>query len=222
MVNLNNIYLGDCLNVMQNMSDNSVDCLLTDIPYDGVNRETNGLRNLDKGKADILEFDIVNYLEHLFRIVKGSFYLFCGFGQISPIHNFFKEKGLNTRLIIWEKSNPSPMNGETTWLSGVEPCVFCKKPNATFNLHCANTVIKEKIAEPTGHPTPKPINLMRKLVLASSNENDIIFDPFMGGGTTCVAAIKEKRRYIGVEKDEQFFEIAKKRIEQELSQPTLF
>jgi site-specific DNA-methyltransferase (adenine-specific) len=62
------------------------------------------------------------------------------------------------------------------------------------------------------HPTQKPIELMDLLVKLCSNENEIIFDPFGGSGTTCVSALKEKRNYIGCEIDKEYFEIATKRI----------
>ena len=212
----------DCLKGMKELKDNSIDLVLTDIPYDGVNRESNGLRNLDKGKADVITFNLREMLSELYRVCKGSFYLFCGLGQISDIHNFFTEKGLSTRLIIWEKKNPSPMNGEYTWLSGIEPCVYAKKSGATYNYKCRNTVLRYPIAEPTGHPTPKPVNLMRELLLASSNPQDIVLEPFMGGGTTVVACIKEKRHYIGFELDKTYFDIAQKRIQIEQQQLSLF
>lgn len=222
MLELNKIYLGDCLNVMKDIPNNYCAAVVTDLPYNEVNRDTNGLRNIDKGCADVADFNINDVLEEMWRVCKGSFYLFCGFGQISDIHNFFRSKGLGTRLIIWEKTNPSPMNGETTWLSGIEPCVFAKKKGATFNYHCKNTVIKMPIAKPTGHPTPKPITLMGELILASTNENEIILDPFIGGGTTGIAAIRTNRKFIGIEKEEKYFDIANKRITAETSQLSLF
>ena len=72
------------------------------------------------------------------------------------------------------------------------------------------------------HPTAKPVDLIRYLIKTYSDVGGVILDNCMGAGTTCVAAIKEKRQYIGIEKDEKYFEIARKRIEAELSQPTLF
>lgn len=218
----NVIYNEDCIAAMKRLPKDSVDLVLTDIPYGEVNRESNGLRELDRGNADIVTFDMQEMLSELYRVCKGSFYLFCGMGQISEIHKYFATRGCNTRLIIWEKTNPMPMNGQFTWLSGIEPCVFAKKSGATYNYNCRNTVLRYPIAEPTGHPTPKPINLMRELLMASSNPQDIVLEPFMGGGTTIVACIKEKRRYIGYELERKYYDIAKKRIQLELQQPTLF
>lgn len=94
---------GDCLVEMQNIPDKSIDLVLTDIPYDEVNRESNGLRKLDKGKADIITFRLNSLLEELLRVCKGSYYVFCGINQISEIRLFFQNKGLSTRVIVWKK-----------------------------------------------------------------------------------------------------------------------
>ena len=72
------------------------------------------------------------------------------------------------------------------------------------------------------HPTQKPVDLLRYLVLTYTNEGDTILDATIGSGTTAIAAIKEKRHFIGFETNKEYFDIAKKRIELELSQPTLF
>lgn len=169
------------------MEANSIDLILTDIPYNEVNRHSGGIQchgytiRYDHGEADNARFDMTATLNEMWRVCKGSFYIFCGIGQISVISNFFRSKDVNTRLIIYEKTNPLPVNGKHIWLSGIETAVFAKKSRATFNLDCRNTVLRYPIAQPTGHPTPKPLNLMRELIRASSNEGDIVLDPFMGG-----------------------------------------
>ena len=89
---------------------------LTDIPYGEVNRDSNGLRVLDKSLADVMQFDIQTFLEEVYRVTSGIIIIFCGKEQISPIHKFFSEKQAKhlgtVRQLIWEKSNPSPMNGQ--------------------------------------------------------------------------------------------------------------
>jgi site-specific DNA-methyltransferase (adenine-specific) len=72
------------------------------------------------------------------------------------------------------------------------------------------------------HPTQKPVNLCRYLIRTYTNEGDLVLDNTMGSGTTGVACVKEKRNFIGIELDEEYFKIAKQRIENEESQPTLF
>ena len=219
---LNKIYNEDCLVGMKRIPDGSVDCIVTDIPYNECNRTDNGLRNLDKDKADIGIFDVAMLTENLCEKTKGSIYMFCGFNQVSTIRQAMSQKGLSTRIVVWEKTNPSPMNGNNIWLSGIELCVFGKKSKATFNLHCKNTVLRYPCGVNKIHPTQKPIELMRYIVNASTKEGDIVLDPFMGSGTTAIACIREKRNYIGFEKSEEYWRKSMERIRNELSQQTLF
>lgn len=207
------LYNGDCLELMNEIPNGSVDLALTDIPYGKVNRKSNGLRNLDKGKADIVTFDLKELTETLCDKTKGSIYMFCGTEQVSTIRAKMVEKGLSTRLCIWEKTNPSPMNGQVIWLSGIECCVYGKKKNATFNEHCKNTVFRFPTVKGKLHPTQKPIDLMKYLIEVSSNENDTVLDPFMGSGSTGVACVNTNRNFIGIELDKNYFDIAKCRIE---------
>lgn len=207
------LYNGDCLELMKKIPNGSVDLVLTDIPYGKVNRKSNGLRNLDKGKADIVTFDLKELTETLCDKTGGSIYMFCGTEQVSTIRATMIEKGLSTRLCIWEKTNPSPMNGQVIWLSGIECCVYGKKKNATFNEHCKNTVFRFSTVKGKLHPTQKPIDLMKYLIEVSSNENDTVLDTFMGSGSTGVACVNTNRNFIGIELDKNYFDIAKCRIE---------
>ena len=204
---------GDCLELMKDIPDGSVDLVLTDIPYGEVNRENHGTtRNLDKGKADIVTFDVKKLTEMLCDKTKGSIYMFCGIEQVSTIRATMVEKGLSTRLCIWEKTNPSPMNGQVIWLSGIECCVYGKQKKATFNEHCKNTVFRFPTVKGKLHPTQKPVDLMKYLIEVSSNENDTVLDPFMGSGSTGIACVNTNRNFIGIELDKTYFDIAQNRI----------
>jgi DNA modification methylase len=203
---------GDCLELIKDIPDNSIDCVLTDIPYNEINRKSSGLRNLNKGKADLLTFSLPDALLQIDRVCSGSFYIFCGINQISEIYNFFTVKKYTTRLCIWEKTNPSPMNGKHCWLSGIESFIYAKKPRATFNNHCKNTVFKLPTTRGKLHPTMKPLRLMEDLISASTNENDTVLDFTMGSGSTGVACKNLNRSFIGIEKDDNYFQIAKDRI----------
>lgn len=216
------LHKGDCMDVLPTLPTSSVELLLTDIPYDAVNMASNGLRTLDKGKADIITFDLPAYLDEINRIVKGSAYIFCGWEQISPIVSAFKEFGWSTRIIVWEKTNPSPMNGEYIWLSGTEFAVYAKRSGATFNAHCRNGILKYPSGTSKNHPTEKPVSLFADIINVSSNPNDCVLDTCMGGGTTGVACARYNRKFIGIELDENYFELSKKRISDAAGQLTLF
>lgn len=207
---------GDCLELMSKIPDNSVDLVLTDIPYNVVNRNDNGLRNLDKDNADILTFDLQEFLEQIYNKTKSTIIIFCGKEQVSLIHSFFNEKqkkGKGTvRQLIWEKSNPSPMNGQHIYLSGIENAIWFKKRGGTFNAHCKNTVFKYPIGRSKLHPTEKNHLLLQELILDNSNENDLILDPCMGSGSTGVVALQNNRNFLGMELDQNYFEIARKRL----------
>ena len=105
---MNKIICGDCLEIMKGMPDKCVDLVLTDIPYNEVNRESNGLRNFDKGVADSAVFDMCLFLGAINRVCRGSIYVFCGTEQVSVIRKTFVSFGLSTRHCVWEKANPAP------------------------------------------------------------------------------------------------------------------
>ena len=203
-------------------SKGGVNCIITDIPYNECNRQSNGLRKLDKDKADVGGFDIIDLTKNLCDKTKGSIYMFCGINQVSTIRQTMMNEGLSTRIIVWEKTNPSPMNGNKIWLSGIELCVFGKKSKATFNLHCKNTVLRYPCGVNKIHPTQKPIALMSYIINASTKEGDTVLDPFMGSGTTAIACIREKRNFIGFELNKEYYDKACKRIQLEMAQQSLF
>lgn len=211
----NKIYHGDCMDYFKIFLNDSVDFTITDIPYEKVNRKSNGLRNLDKGKADIMNYDLEVFLQNILRITRNSIVIFCGKEQFSRIYGFFaKEKG-TVRPIIWEKSNPSPMNGEYVYLSGVEMGVWFKKRGGKiFNAHCKNTVFKFPNGKSKIHPTEKNHKLLQRLILDNTNENDIVFDPNAGSGSHLLVARNLHRRFIGIEIDKDWYNQSISRLKQ--------
>lgn len=214
---INKIYHLDCMAFMPDMSDNSVNLTLTDIPYGEVNRADNGLRTLSKGGADELTFNLNDFLNELYRVTNGTIIIFCGKQQMSDIHKFFQEKQDKhqgtVRQLIWKKTNPSPMNGKYIYLSGIENAVWFKKRGGTFNAHCKNTVFDYPCGRSKIHPTEKNHDLLKELILDNSNEGDIIFDPCCGSGAHCLVAKKNNRQYLGVELDDEWYRLASKRLE---------
>ena len=211
------LYGDSCMDVMQHMDP--VELVLTDIPYDAVNRKSNGLRNLDKGDADIKTFDIDDFMVAVLKVCKGSLYIFCGFEQISPIVKAVKDAKMSVRVGVLEKTNPSPMNGQYLWLSGLETCVYGKRRGAAFNEHCKKPIWQYPCVRRKVHPTEKPLKLMERLITASSNPGDTVFDPCMGSGTTGAAAVALGRNFVGCEINPEYLSVAQERIKNSLTTP---
>ena len=211
------IFNTDCMELMSNIKQGGVfDVTLTDIPYDMVNRADNGLRNLNKDKADIITFNLNDFLDEIYRLTSGSIIIFCGVNQVSQIYNYFADKQNNkqgtTRQLIWKKTNPSPMNGQYIYLSGIENAIWFKKRGATFNAHCKNTVFEFPSGRSKIHPTEKNHELIKDLILDNSNEGDIIFDPCAGSLAHCLVAKENGRRYVGCELNKEYFDSGVERL----------
>lgn len=206
----------DCMDYMSKMVDGGVNLTLTDIPYGEINRSSNGLRNLDKGKADEMTFDLYEFLNELYRVTSSTIIIFCGRNQFSDIHRYFDDKqkeGLGTvRQIIFSKENPSPMNGQAIYLSSIENAVWFKKRGGTFNAFCKGTVFSYPVGTSKMHPTEKPHGLLKELILDNSNEEDIVFDPCAGSGSHLLVAKQMHRQFLGCEINKEWYEIANKRL----------
>lgn len=207
---------GDCLDMLPHFEQNSIDLVLTDPPYNEVNRKSNGLRNLDKGGVDSLPANIDELLPYLITVGSGSFYIFCGSEQVSNIRAHLVNAGLSTRHGFWEKTNPSPMNGEYIYLSAIENVIFAKHGGAVFNGKCLKPIWKTPVPENIGHPTSKPLPMIKGMMHVSSNKSDTVFDPFLGSGTTAVACKQLGRKCIGIEIEEKYLDIAIERLRQEV------
>lgn len=227
---LNKVYNMDCLNLMKEMVRGGVvaDTLLTDIPYGECNSRTtisfshNHLRNVDKGHADNITFNLQEYLELTDKVIKGNFIIFCGIEQVSEIRAFYNDKGYTTRLLIWEKTNPSPMNGQFVYLSGIECCVWAKKPNGTFNGFCKNTVFRHNCGKNEISPTQKPLPLWYELLSDNTNEGDLVLDTCMGSFTTAIACRHMGRNFIGAELNKEQYDKGQARLNAEMAQLSIF
>lgn len=206
---------------MKQMGANSVKLTLTDIPYAEVNRASNGLRKLDKSTADEQTFDLNDFLNEVYRVTEGTIIIFCGMNQFSTIREFFAEKQAakegTVRQLIWKKTNPSPMNGQYIYLSGIENALWFKKKGGTFNARCKNTVFEYPCGRSKMHPTEKNHKLLEELILDNSNPGDLVFDPCAGSGSHLLVARNNGRDFIGVELDEGYFKIAEDRLSKVVS-----
>ena len=258
MITPNAIYLGDCLDIMQDIPDKSVDAIICDLPYQVLNK-SNPNAKWDK----IIPFEPL--WKQYERIIKdnGAIILF-GQGMFTAQlmmsnpklwrYNLIWSKGRVTGFLNanrmpmrchedicvfykklptynpqMEKCEPHQRNhGRGSVMRGMtNNCYgkFTSTPTVISDEKFPKSIIQVKIEHKNGefyHPAQKPVNLLRYLIRTYTNENDVILDNAMGSGSTIVAAIREKRQYIGIEKDEKYFEIANERIKNETMQIKLF
>lgn len=221
----------DCFKVIQQFIENDfkVDAIITDIPYQisvdnnfKTMKDRTGRNGIDFGEWD-KEFDCSS-LGIFSKILKpnGSIVLFHSFEQYADVKKTFEDNGLECKdRIIWEKTNPMPRNRDRRYISNCEmgSWYVMKKAKWTFNRQDEKyqKMIFRYPSESGGgfkryHPTQKNLELMKEIVAIHTNENDIVFDPFAGSGSTGVACKNLNRNFIGIELDKKYFEIAKERL----------
>ena len=198
------LHLGDCLEVMRSMPDKSVDAVITDPPYGiGIDGSKESIQNgvqirkqydfkgWDKSIPTVDVFVNINRVSET-QIVFGANYF-----------NEYLEQG-HKGWIIWEKGqrNLSMSDCEIIYTN-------LNKPTRVHTVHRAKLW-----AENPQHPTQKPITLMKWILENYTHENDTIFDPFMGSGTTGVACVQTGRNFIGCEIDPTYYAIAERRIQE--------
>lgn len=203
---LNKIILDDCLDVMKGMPDKCVDLVLTDPPYGiGIDGQKKQIcknpkhnRKFHEQKDWDSSIPSKEYFDEILRISKNAI-IWGG--------NYFNEylpQGFKG-WIIWDKGQ----HGLTMSDAEIAYSNF-DKPTRVFIY---NRV--ELLKDNTFHPTQKPLALFADIVRNYSKENDIIFDPFIGSGTTAVACIANNRQFIGIEKDPDYHRLATERVEKE-------
>ena len=212
----NSIFNGDCIEIMKSMSADSVSMTLTDIPYAECKKASNGLRVIDKKNANTETFDLLTFIKEVDRVTQGIIVIFCGMEQYSTIFKYFAQKQnkhLGTvRGICWAKTNPSPMNGQNIYLSGMELAVWYKPKGVKFNGYCKSNVFMFPCGKSKLHPTEKNYKLITELILDNTQTGDVVFDPCCGSGTHLLCAKENNRQYVGIELDADYYKIAQKRL----------
>ena len=170
---------------------------------------------------------IVDYMSECYRILKenSACYMFCSAKTI----DFFIQQARNVgftikNTIIWDKGNGTMGDLEAQYGQSYEPILYMNKGRRAINGKRIGDVWRfDRVhIDKQVHQNQKPIPLLQRCIINSSNEGDLVFDGFMGSGTTAVACIKEKRNFIGFELSEKYFNIAKKRIRLEQQNLSLF
>ena len=223
------IYNKDCLGVLKNIPNESVDLIATDPPYPTTSRGSAGnsggmlQKDINK-KGKVFTYNNINckeYAPEFYRVLKDGSHCYVMTNHINLIDmlNTFTNIGFHfIKSLIWDKGNK--IMGQY-YMSQFEYILFFRKGRGKRINNCGTSDIlsvpNKKTKDENGkniHDTEKPIGLMEILINNSSQENELVLDPFMGVGSTGLACIKNNRNFIGIEIDENYFNIAKSRLEE--------
>ena len=147
-----------------------------------------------------------------------NIFLWCSKNQIPTILNYFLKFDVSYDILVWCKHNPTPI-ANNTWLPDIEYCLYFREKGKTklndgYELKSKwyDSPINKKDKDKFEHPTIKPLALVKRHILHTTQPNDIVADFFMGSGTTCVASKDTGRHYIGFEIEPKWFKIAQDRL----------
>lgn len=236
-------YNDDCLKYLKEINNNSVDLILTDPPYNLSQYSTGNISFVDKKKNQQLratlnndianwdkDFDPSDLKDDFLRVLKptGNIFAFTSPNLFGRWHEIYDPIFDSFNFFIWHKTNPAPKIFKAGFLNSCEMVIclwnrghkwnFGKQDKMHNFFESSICMGKERIKNPK-HPTQKPVGILKHLINLSTDKNDIILDPYMGTGSTGVAAIQLKRKFIGIEMDENFFEIANERLK--VTQPEI-
>ena len=232
------LILGDCIKTMRSLPDDCIDSIITDPPYNiGLfmhERNTN-LKKMRENQFAYAGWDNMTYrewkrnmsrfLSQCSRVMKkrGSLIIFMSVLKVADIITMATKYGFYYKTTgVWHKKNPMPRNMNLHFINSTECWIYFIYNGTTGTFNNDNKVVHDFIETSVcplsekkygNHPTQKPLAIMTRLIQLVTNPGDVILDPFMGSGSTCVAASMLNRRYIGIELDEDYYNIAKARIE---------
>jgi len=212
------IYHGDCKEILPQLE--KADLLITDPPYEqssaggGLIKQRETFQKIGK---DLSSFNLDDFWSPLLHCTKNKHaYIFCSRSTLPLLCRHADAQELNWDILIYGKNNPIPMKNNR-YLSSFEFLFFMRGTNCYWNNHAtfshySKIKMVNCIPSTFGHPTEKNVNIIQELIDVSSLENHVIIDPFLGSGTTLVAAKNLGRKAIGIELEEKYCEIAAKRL----------
>ena len=216
------IYNEDCLAGMKKLPDKCIDLIVTDPPYEFNDTRGGGAfgtahRTYHAELDPISKGVTKEVLDEMVRVMKKiNIYIWCNKNQLRQYIDYFDDLGCSMDLLTWHKTNPVPTCGNK-YLSDTEYCLFFREKGvkvggaygtkSKYFISELNTKDKEKY----GHPTVKPLPFVEFMIYNSSKPDEVVLDPYIGSGTTAVAAMRRGRHYIGFEINPQYCEVARQR-----------
>lgn len=234
------LYNADCIEILKTLRPNSIDLIFADPPYflsnGGKSIHSGKVVSVNKGDwDDKSKYDnhlrfTKEWLQQSFRVLKygGSIWISGTVHNIFDVKNYLDEIGFKIiNIVVWHKSDPPPLIYKNKLKFSYELIIWAKKDGKhTFKyqdmfdidgeeMKDVWTIPAVQISEKKFgyHPTQKPEALLERIIRACSNVGDTVLDPFSGSGTTCYVAKKLNRKYIGIEKEKEYFNISKRRID---------
>jgi site-specific DNA-methyltransferase (adenine-specific) len=233
MIEPNRIIHGDCLEILPQIESGTVDLIFTDPPYN-ISQKNKIFRDYRNGKEGNIvmdfgewdyDFDMIPFLLESKRILKetGSVIVWTSEQMYGKYREWFAKHMYPKQLLVWVKTNPLPQFRLVGYRRATELMFWALKNKNTKNNENflfstqkeMNNVFYAPIVggiERTDHPTQKPLSITSKIIQTHCQVGGIVLDPFAGSGTTLVAAKNLGRRYIGIEKEEKYYNIAVDRI----------
>lgn len=220
---------GDCIEKMKQIPDGSIDMILTDPPYELSKSKGGGMMGRENREFmnEVNAMDMVGgfnfnlFIDESKRLFKSKDHLCCVFmcstKQIYQYIQFAENNGYQYGVGVWHKTNPAPLCN-CKYLNDIEYWIYIKgKKSKILGNYASKSMVftspvNKKDKKEFNHPTCKPVELMEKFIINHSCDDFVILDPFMGSAASGVSAKKLNRKFIGIEMDGKYFEIAKNRI----------
>lgn len=222
MLQTNKIYFGDCLEVMKQIDNESIDLIVTDPPY-LINYKSNHRKNKDDRFCKPIANDtniqlIKDAIKECYRVLKNdsAMYMFCSFDKVDIFKQELQKYFNIKNLIVWVKNNWTAGDLEAQYGKQYELIFYVNKGRKKINgkritdvwSALTNKSLNRVVGGEQVHQNEKPLQLIKMCIENSSNKDDIVLDMFAGSGTTCLAAKELNRKYIGIEIDKYFYKIA--------------
>jgi DNA modification methylase len=236
---LASIHTTDSATLIKSIPNASVDLILTDPPYNLGTYSTGNIKmnwradfNNDIAESDHDHFDPAMWLAGFQRILKptGNIVAFTSYNQLGDWHRAFDPAFDTFQFMVWHKTNPAPKLRRAGFLNSCELIVFAWNKGHTWNFGKQNEMHNfiqapicmgnERVKNPK-HPTQKPLAVLRHILKLASNPGDLVFDPFMGVGSTDVASLELGRRFLGFDKEPAYVRASKRRFEKYTGRPMI-
>ena len=224
------IILQDNRIALKEIPDNSIDLIITDPPYNISKYSTGNIilpnrapLNNDIADWDNIETDPFDYVHDFLRVLKptGNLFVFTTYNCIGKWHAAFDHHFNTSQFMIWHKTNPAPNIYKKGFLNSCEMIICFWNKGHTWNFSNQNEMHNfiespicmgsERIKKPK-HPTQKPIKVLKHIIQIASNPKDIVLDPFMGVGSSAIAALQLNRKFCGCEIKKEYYEATIERI----------